>query len=124
MLAQSAALIVGAKLPAPLQNRNHGVNEIVETAGKRAEIDDLLGFLQPESKAEEADHVVPIQRSPTKPVRGERGACVVLATAQIVDPAETTSRLTARPAPDAISTSLTDTHKRAVSDLGLVLISA
>ena len=40
----------------------------------RAEINALLGFLQPESKAEEADNVAPIQRSPTKPVRGERGA--------------------------------------------------
>jgi hypothetical protein len=40
----------------------------------RAEIDALLGFLQSESKAEEADNVVPIQRSPTKPVRRERGA--------------------------------------------------
>jgi hypothetical protein len=40
----------------------------------RAEIDALLGFLQPESKAEESDNVVPIQGSPTKPVRGERGA--------------------------------------------------
>jgi hypothetical protein len=40
----------------------------------RAEIDALLGFLQPESKAEESGNVVPIQRSPTKPVRGERGA--------------------------------------------------
>ena len=38
----------------------------------RAEIDALLGFLQPESKAEEADNVAPIQRSSTKPVRGER----------------------------------------------------
>jgi hypothetical protein len=40
----------------------------------RAEVDALLGFLLSESKAEEADNVVPIQRSPTKPVRGERGA--------------------------------------------------
>jgi hypothetical protein len=40
----------------------------------RAEIDAVLGFLQPESKAEEAGNVMPIQRSPTKPVRGERGA--------------------------------------------------
>ena len=38
----------------------------------RTEIDTLLGFVQPESKAEEADNVVPIQRSATKPVRGER----------------------------------------------------
>jgi hypothetical protein len=38
----------------------------------RAEINALLGFLQPESKAEEADNVAPIQRSSTKPVRGER----------------------------------------------------
>ena len=52
----------------------------------RAEIDALLGFLQPESEAEGADNVVPTQRSPTKPVRGERGApVVVLATAQMVD---------------------------------------
>jgi hypothetical protein len=40
----------------------------------RAEIDELSGFLQSESKAVKADHVVPIQRSPTKPVRAERGA--------------------------------------------------
>src|SRR5215469_1182534 len=40
----------------------------------RAEINALLGFLQPESKAEEAVNVVSIQRSPTKPVRGIRGA--------------------------------------------------
>jgi hypothetical protein len=40
----------------------------------RAEINALLGFLQPESKAEEADNVVSIQRSPTKPVRGEQVA--------------------------------------------------
>jgi hypothetical protein len=40
----------------------------------RAEIDAVLGFLQPESKAEEADNVVPIQGSPANPVRGERGA--------------------------------------------------
>jgi hypothetical protein len=40
----------------------------------RAEIDALLGFLKPESKAQEAGNVMPIQRSPTKPVRGERGA--------------------------------------------------
>ena len=39
----------------------------------RAEIDALLGFLQPESKAEEADNVVPIQRSAPNPVRMERG---------------------------------------------------
>ena len=51
----------------------------------RAEIDALLGFLQPESKTEEADNVAPIQRSPTKPVRGERGAPVVLAAAQMVE---------------------------------------
>ena len=31
----------------------------------RAEINALLGFLQPKSKAEEADNVAPIQRSPT-----------------------------------------------------------
>jgi len=36
----------------------------------RADIDALLGFLHPESKVEEADHVVPIQRSPAKPIRG------------------------------------------------------
>jgi hypothetical protein len=35
----------------------------------RAEIDALLGFLQPESKAEEADNVVPIQRSPSNASR-------------------------------------------------------
>jgi len=39
----------------------------------RAEIDVLLGLLQPESKAGEAD-VMPVQRSAIKPVRGERGA--------------------------------------------------
>src|ERR1700722_617280 len=40
----------------------------------RAEVDAVLGLLQPESKAEEADNAVPIQGSPAKPVRGERGA--------------------------------------------------
>lgn len=39
----------------------------------RAEIDALLGFLQSESKTEEANNVAPIQRSPATPVRGERG---------------------------------------------------
>jgi hypothetical protein len=50
-----------------------------------AEINALLGFLQPESKAEEADNVAPIQRSPTKPVRGNEAPRVVLATAQMVE---------------------------------------
>src|ERR1700738_1370852 len=39
----------------------------------RAEIDTLLGFLQSESKMEEADSAAPIQKPPTEPVRG-RGA--------------------------------------------------
>src|SRR3981081_844670 len=39
----------------------------------RVEIDALLGFLQSESKTEEADNDAPIQKPPTEPVRG-RGA--------------------------------------------------
>src|SRR4029453_16752105 len=40
----------------------------------RAEIDVLLGFLQSESKTEKPDNDAPIQKPPTKPVRGGRGA--------------------------------------------------
>src|ERR1700682_4740084 len=36
----------------------------------RAEIDRLLGFLQSESKTEEADNDAPIQKPPAEPVRG------------------------------------------------------
>jgi hypothetical protein len=36
----------------------------------RGEIDALLGFLQPESKAEEANNVTPIERSPNESVQG------------------------------------------------------
>src|SRR5260221_10686771 len=39
----------------------------------RATVDVLLGSLQSESKTEEADNAAPIERTPTKPVRG-RGA--------------------------------------------------
>ena len=51
----------------------------------RAEIDALLGSLQSESKTEEADNVAPIQKSPTKPVRGNEAPRVVLAAAPMVD---------------------------------------
>ena len=89
----------------------------------RAEIDALLGFLQPESKAEEADNACRSEDLQLSLFEGNEAPGVVLATAQMVDLAALVEALLREIATALANEEASDEQDHALSILRAVRVS-